>query len=312
MTVSFARYFRTLRHAPLAAWPKLLRKWAEARFRKTVPRIAEICLFDSLEVYDQRYARLARYLGVRGRLPPPNELEFLRQIQDRPRPYAGTIGPADFSFLTAFASILAPSHVVEIGTLTGFSAALIATAIARRYESLDELTVDTIDAREECLVAEGRPTGFEIAQLIPELVSVVRVYAPYDSKIVSKLAHRDELWFVFIDANHYHPHPLLDLLRCAPYIRPDGWVVLHDIQLGTLGRQTSGAQSTSPFGAEWLFEQWPFRKISGGNIGAVQLPDDRSRLIPFALRLLTWPFEISGPAATRMRSALLESLAALI
>lgn len=312
MTVSFARYFRTLRHAPLAAWPKLLCKWAEARFRESAPSSAEVCRFDSLEVYEMQYARMAGCLAYSGRLPPPNELEFLRKIRNRPRQYAGAIGLEDCSFLTAIASILGPSHVVEIGTLTGFSAALIAAAIARRSDSVEGLFVDTIDAREQCLVDETRPTGFEVAELIPELASIVRIHAPFDSKMVSQLARRAELWFVFIDANHFHPHPLLDLLRCAPYVRPDGWVVLHDIELGTYGRQTSGAESASPFGAEWLFEQWPFPKISGGNIGAVQLPDDRSRLIPFALRLLTLPFEISGPAATRMQSALLESLAALV
>ncbi len=131
--------------------------------------------------------------------------------------------------------------MIEIGTLPGFSTAIIAAAIARRSESIDHPSVDTIDARAACLIDENRPTGFELAELIPELASIVRVHAPFDSQVVSKLAERDELWFVFIDANHCHPHPLLDLLRCAPHIRPGGWVVLHDIQLGTNGRNRVGA-----------------------------------------------------------------------
>ena len=43
----------------------------------------------------------------------------------RPRADPGAIGLEDSFFLTAFASILAPRRVVELGTLTGFSAALL-------------------------------------------------------------------------------------------------------------------------------------------------------------------------------------------
>ncbi len=62
--------------------------------------------------------------------------------------------------------------------------------------------------------------------------------------------------------------------------------MLHDIQLGTIGRKAKDAAWIAllgaPEGAEWLFECWPFRKIRGGNIGAVQLPNEKSALIPFA------------------------------
>ncbi len=144
--------------------------------------------------------------------------------------------------------------------------------------------------------------------------------------MLSELAKREELEIVFIDANHCHPRPLLDLLRLAPYVRSGGWIVLHDIQLGTLGRKAIEAGPTSgnqvffdavvkrgaPYGAEWLFDNWPFRKISGGNIGAVQLPDDKSALIPFAWRLMSVPFEVTGKAATRARRALYRSFGELI
>jgi hypothetical protein len=65
-------------------------------------------------------------------------------------------------------------------------------------------------------------------------------------------------------------------------------------------------------GAELLFESWPFRKISGGNIGAVQLPDERSALIPFALRLMSRPYEIKGNSARTVDRALHRSFEALI
>ncbi len=141
---------------------------------------------------------------------------------------------------------------MELGTLTGFSAALLAAAVARRHGN-SSARIDTIDTRTQCLIDETRPTGFEIPELIPDLASAVRLHTPNDSTHVRQLAERDELELVFIDANHCHPHPLLDLLRVAPFVRGGGWIILHDIRLGSVG-------TGSPFGAEWLFECYPFQQ----------------------------------------------------
>jgi hypothetical protein len=231
--------------------------------------------------------------------------------------YPGTIEASDYFFLTAFVSILAPQRVIEIGTLTGFSAALIAAAIHRQSGNNDgagppsgrrEIGVDTIDLFPQCFIDKTRPTGFEIAESFPELASMIRLHIPHDSTIISELAAPGELEMAFIDANHQHPFPLLDLLRLAPYIKRGGWIVLHDIQLGTMGRKAKGADETLRWGAaegaEWLFESWPFRKISGRNIGAVQIPDEKSALIPFALRLMSRPYEITGGGALAADRAL--------
>ncbi|MBA3961108.1 MAG: class I SAM-dependent methyltransferase [Chthoniobacterales bacterium] len=296
MSVSLAKYFRTLRHASFSSWPTLLRKWAEARREVLPPSRAEICEFPSIESYEKSYAQLAAILGQSRKKPPPNEQSFLLRMKHRRAVYPGALGLEDCYFLTAFAGILAPKRIVEIGTLTGFSAAVLAGALARTHGDNASVRLDTIDTRAQCLVEETRPTGFEIAELVPELESMVRVHVPHDSALVRQLAQRDELELVFIDANHCHPYPLLDLLRLAPFTRRGGWTVLHDIRLG------------EPAGAQWLFESWPFRKISGGNIGAIQLPPNKTVLIPFALRLMSRPFEITGARANRLRSALLESL----
>jgi hypothetical protein len=54
----------------------------------------------------------------------------------------------------------------------------------------------------------------------------------------------------------------------------------------------------APFGAQWLFQAWPFGKISGGNIGALRLPPDLLDLVPFALAMLRIPPELE-PLPTR-------------
>lgn len=294
----------------------LFRRLRPYLFAPAAAPSTEVCEINSLAEFESGYARLAGMLGRVGKTPPAGELEFLRAIVNRPMQYSGTISASDNFFLTAFVSILAPQRVVEIGTLTGFSAAIIAAALARQPQKKIPRWVDTIDLLPKCFIDTTRPTGFEIAESFPELASMIRLHIPHDSTVVSKLADRDELEVAFIDANHQHPFPLLDLLRLAPYMKRGGWILLHDIQLATNARKAAPDDPRFRWGAaegaELLFESWPFRKISGGNIGAVQLPEEKSALIPFALRLMSVPYEIKGGNAQAVHRDLHRSFDALI
>lgn len=91
----------------------------------------------------------------------------------------------------------------------------------------------------------------------------------------------------------------------AKVIRPGGWILLHDIALGTIARATEFRGGKLPFaanfGAEWLFQEWPFPRISGGNIGVVRLPRDKRRIRRVAKNLLKRPFEIAREGHKRFR-----------
>jgi predicted O-methyltransferase YrrM len=305
-----------VRHAPRSCRTKILRGAIRSLPTPAPAEPAEVCEINSFADFDSSYARLAAMLGHAGRNPSPGELEFLKSIAKRRTSYPGNIGLSDYLFLTAFVSILAPQRVIEIGTLTGFSAGIIATALARRHGSDGASWVDPIDINVECAIDRIRPSGFEIPETFPELVSLIRLHVPRNATFVLQIAKRDELEVTFIDADHRHPLPLLDLLRVAPCVRRGGWIVLHDIQWGTIGRRAAEAGQTlrcgASYGAEWLFDRWPFRKIRGGNIGAVQLPEQKSALIPFALRMMSIRFETVEKQARSTRRALYESLGQLV
>jgi hypothetical protein len=134
--------------------------------------------------------------------------------------------------------------------------------------------------------------------------------------VVSEIAQRGAFGLAFIDADHRHPWPLLDVLRLAPYVQNCGWIVLHDIQLGTHGKAERATgkplDASTPYGAEWLFERWPFRKIRSFHIGAIELPPRLDSLIPFAFDLMDKPFELTGSAAERACRALYRSFAELM
>jgi predicted O-methyltransferase YrrM len=305
-----------IRHAPTRSRMRILRHGIQSLAAASRRKAVELCKISSLAEFESRYAHLAEILGHAGKTPAPGEVEFLASIAQRRKYYPGAIAPDDHFFLTAFVSVLAPRRVVEIGTLGGFSAGIIAATLARQHRTAGASWVDTIDIHAQCAADRTRPTGFEIAELFPELVSMIRLHVPHDASFLVQLSRRHELEIAFIDADHRHPQPLLDLLRLAPFVRGGGWIVLHDIQLGTITRERIEAGQITGwepiYGAEWLFDRWPFRKIGGGNIGAVQLPEQTRALIPFALRMMSIRFETAEKQARPTRRALYESLGQLV
>ena len=281
------------------------------------PRYFDVGEFKNWEQLEIKYRQLAEELGHPGKIPAPGEIDFLHRMVDLDDVrYPGGIGSRDYFFLTCLVSILAPRRAIEIGTLTGFSTAIIAAAIYHQHGERNLVTVETIDSHTHCSIDRSRPIGFEIPDLIPDLVSTVRIHTGRESDVVREIAAPREFGLAFIDADHRHPWPLLDVLRLAPYLHPRSWILLHDIQLGTYGQSERAAgrplEAGTPFGAEWLFERWPFRKIRSFHIGAIELPERNDALIPFALELVDKPFEITGNAATRVRRALYRSFADLI
>jgi predicted O-methyltransferase YrrM len=314
-TLNLEHYWNLWRFLPMA-------KRREALRAAKLPLPAgkhcfDIGEFRNWEELELKYRQLAQELGHAGKVPAPGEIEFLHRIVDRDGVrYPGGIGSRDYFFLTSLVSVLAPRRVVEIGTLTGFSTAIIAAAIDRQHGIRDQIAVDTIDSHTQCIIDESRPVGFEIAELVPDLVSAVQIHTGRESDVVAEIASPGEFGLAFIDADHRHPWPLLDVLRLAPYIQSRGWIILHDIQLGTYGQAERAAgrsrDTGTPYGAEWLFERWPFRKIRSCHIGAVELPMEKKTLLPFALDLMDEPFEVRGKTAKRLRRAVYESFTGLI
>jgi predicted O-methyltransferase YrrM len=317
--LSLTQRWNLFRHGPSGRRFQFVRRIAEAMRTNAPPanpRYFDVGEFKNWEQLEIKYRQLAEELGHPGKIPAPGEIDFLHRMVDLDDVrYPGGIGSRDYFFLTCLVSILAPRRAIEIGTLTGFSTAIIAAAINRQHGERNTITVETIDSHTHCSIDRSRPIGFEIPDLIPDLVATVRIHTGRESDVVSEIAAPGEFGLAFIDADHRHPWPLLDVLRLTPYLQPRSWILLHDIQLGTYGESERDAgkqlEAGTPYGAEWLFEHWPFRKIRSFHIGAVELPPRTDALIPFALELMKQPFEIGGNAAKRVRHALYRSFADL-
>jgi predicted O-methyltransferase YrrM len=280
------------------------------------PSVATNIEIDSLADLESGCLRLAAALGVPAKKPPAAHVRYLESLLQRGNVAPGVIGTSEWFFISAFVTVLAPARVVEIGTLTGFSAALLASAVIAQRGYDGRPVVETIDRATSCHTVPDAPVGFEIPRLLPEYPHAVRVHAGRESRIMGELFAPGDLDFAFIDGNHQHPSPLLDLLHLAPRLPPGGWLLLHDTLLGTTMDAMRARGEPVPYdavyGAEWLFARWPFAKINGGNIGAVQLPHDRRALLPFALAMMHVPFERKPGSHGWLRKMLYSALADLL
>ncbi|MEO6872498.1 MAG: class I SAM-dependent methyltransferase [Chthoniobacterales bacterium] len=262
--------------------------------------------FVQIAQYREEYPRLATALGKPGAAPAPGEVEFLTEVTARDWRGIGMLPPADVLFAAAVTSILAPPSAIELGTASGFSAAIIAKMMALREAERGAAgkspLLHTIDKRADFAPDPTKPIGFAIDLLTPELRERIVLHPLHDSSFCQELPPDHALRFAFIDGNHQHPWPLVDVLRIQERMA-GGWILLHDIDLpATIARaQAEGrAGDLQPAaGAKHVFDFWPDAKISSGNIGVVRVPSDRRSLGRLIATLRDLPAEVSPGSWTK-------------
>lgn len=195
----------------------------------------------------------------------------------------------DAEFLLDMVTRHEPSHMVEIGVAAGVSSAFILHALDRLPEVPEGRLLRSCDIQPTCYFDAARATGEAVQTMYPRPRTRWILDTNTDARRLSQTLPLASVDLTFIDANHFHPWPLLDLLHMSVLAKQGSWVVLHDINLPLI------APEFSAWGAKWLFDQWPYEKVAGGpqqNIGAVRLPDDLTLLIPVAGALLgrKWEF----------------------
>ncbi len=244
------------------------------------------------ETYRNEYGRLADALEVPRAEPAPGEVEFLREVTTPGRFPFGMMPAPDLFFAGGVASLLRPELTIEIGTASGFSAAVLAKIISLRWEETGGLPdgplLHTIDLKADDQREETRPVGFAIAQVTPELRDRVGIHPLRDSTYARELVSPRVMTLALVDGNHQHPWPLHDLLQLQN-LMPRGWILLHDIDLPAI----AGGAYAPRFGAKYVFDSWPGEKIGAGNIGAIKVTADRHSLGKFIEELRERPSEVS-------------------
>ena len=247
---------------------------------------------ENADRYRHEYGRLADALSVVRREPAPGEVEFLSEAATPGRFAFGMMSPLDVFFAGGVASLLRPELTIEIGTASGFSAAVLAKVIALRWSETGGAPagpiLHTIDLKADDARDARRPVGYAIELVAPELRERIGVHPLQDSRWARQLVGGRAVRLALVDGNHQHPWPLHDVLQLQSVMR-SGWILLHDIDLPA----TAGQAYTPRFGAKHVFDAWPAEKINAGNIGAIRLPTDRRSLGNFVEELRARPSEVS-------------------
>jgi len=270
---------------------------------------ADVVIYSSREFEHEMYARLAHarvehVLLYRPSPPAPEATTAVRlanRFGDAPANLAGLnamyqppswatgyVSGTDAAFLAHMVSALRPRTVVELGVASGASSAALLYALDQ-LSGDEPRTLCSCDVRATCYFNEAYDTGQACRDMYPTPRAQWRREFAMDARALAEVLPPGGADLTFIDANHSHPWPLLDLLHVTAFAKPGSWVMLHDIELPV---QHPAHQV---YGPRWLFQAWPFNKVKGlgqwTSIGAVQLPDDLSLLVPVSLALLDQRWE---------------------
>lgn len=240
--------------------------------------------------------------------------EILARWRAVPRWVTGQIAPWEAMFLEAVIRREKPSLVLEIGTASGYSTAVLCRALAAAAQSAGgdpAYRVVSYDIDERFYADSSKQVGDAAREMLDDgLLAHVEFRNPCIAADAARDFGEGEMPLVFIDANHRHPWPVLDLLAVTDIVRPGGVVVLHDINLPLLSASGTDPASAA-WGAHWLFENLDLEKevssnpfevssleypLGVPNIGSVRMPKDKQRLRRQLLEIIhAHPWETDVP-----------------
>lgn len=261
-------------------------------------------------------ATLAPLRSVHDVVLDEDDLEFIADFFARkPDGTAGSILPNDGAFLYAWMKKTRPRSVLEIGVSSGVSSAFFLET-AERLDLLGQgFRLDSIDLLDHVYAAPEDKVGWVVEAMVGRLASHFNLITGVTSFDVERLigegkVHRPDL--VFLDAEHAHPFPALDLAALCKTVEPETWILLHDICLFERALRDSYRLKIRPDwmlrGVEWAFEFWPGEKFRGAgehaNMGAVRAVAD-VEATPAWRALMALPAERSlTPEAAELLSRL--------
>lgn len=187
-------------------------------------------------------------------------------------------------------------QAVEIGTATGFSTAVLASALALRG---DDFYVSSFDLYRTWNRDESRAVGDAAREIVPELMDHISFLTEKTCADISDRFEPGTVDFLFIDANHGHPFPALDLLVPLDRLAPGAIVVLDDINLPVIHPQFED------WGAHHLFYELQVEKVEGAfhqsghaGMGLFRLPVDVDSLRSQLLKIVEsheWQYNVPLP-----------------
>jgi predicted O-methyltransferase YrrM len=216
----------------------------------------------------------------------------------RPNWVAGTISLSDARYLWQRLQVRPEGAVVEVGTAAGVSTAIIRAALD------PSVGLTTYDIATRFYAAPERRTGEAVETMIPAgLAERITFRNPATAENLGEHHDENSIGFLFLDANHEHPWPVLDLLAALDQLRPGAELVLHDVNLPLR------AADFPTWGAKHLFDGLEIEKQLNPhddeipNIGSCFVPQDKELLRDQLIRILyahEWEADIDPAQVARI------------
>lgn len=224
---------------------------------------------------------------------------YVRSRYARPDWARGAIGREDAAFLFDMVTALRPRNLAEIGVASGVSTVFLSTLLSDRFP---EGRLYACDKRTTLYDDPTKPVGAFLFEVFGRVPPNLTLEPGVPSAAIRSSQRRPERFdFVFLDANHDHPWPCLDLLSLLDIIEPGAWVVLHDVRLPLVVKDNPG------FGPLYLLRSWLGEKkmLAGApaNIGAIRLFADPLRSAEALMGTLELPWA-NAVGGQEWRSAL--------
>ncbi len=198
---------------------------------------------------------------------------------NRPSNAKGSLSHKQVKFLYEQVLAKKPKVAAELGVASGVSSAIILyglQTLKKHKLGSANTQLHSFDIMQKCYWSDDLDVGYVVNLMIPEEAQNYILHIPYTSVDLGKFHLPNSIDFLFIDANHRHPWPSIDLLCALPYLTPDALVCLHDINLPLMNN------NFTTYGVQCLFNAVELEKFISTedipNIGSIQLDGNHKKL----------------------------------
>lgn len=200
-------------------------------------------------------------------------------IENRPDWLKGAITKKECLFINAILQLKKARNVLEIGVASGFSSAVILKTLQQINKNDSNFKLTSFDNTEYCYFDKTKKTGIHLYETLPDLITNFELIHSTTASI-DKCISNQKFDVCFIDANHKHPYPAMDLLFTLDFMHNDAIYILHDINLAN--NKNKFQKSKGPFflfygllGSKFLGE--PNLNRNFANIGSWIIPPNFKR-----------------------------------
>src|SRR4029078_1362633 len=151
------------------------------------------------------------------------DMQALNALYRPPAWATGYVSGEDAAFLKEMIAAHQPRQVVELGVASGSSSAAILHALDQ-LPTPENRVLHSCDVRPTCYFNDAFATGQACTEMSPEPRARWQREFEMDARRLIKTLPPASVDLTFIDANHAHPWPLLDLLHSSAIARPRSWV----------------------------------------------------------------------------------------